>query len=37
MRQVATMSGEFGGLDFLYLGLGLVGAFFAYKAVRAVA
>ena len=37
IRQVATMRADFGGLDFVYLGLGLVGSFAAYKIVRAVA
>jgi hypothetical protein len=32
-RQVATL--EVGGTDYLYIALGLVGAFFAFKAVRA--
>lgn len=35
--RVATGSIEVGGFDFLYIALGLVGAFVAYKAVRAIA
>jgi hypothetical protein len=34
--RVATGTLEIGGFDFLYLALGLVGAFVAYKAVKAV-
>jgi hypothetical protein len=35
-KQTALATLDVGGLDFLYIGLGLVGAFFAYKAVRAL-
>ncbi len=37
IRRTATGTGsiEFGGSDFLFLGLGLVGAYAAYRAVRA--
>jgi hypothetical protein len=37
VRQTALASLDVSGLDFLYIGLGLVGAFFAFKAVRAIA
>lgn len=36
IQRTALASLDVGGLDFLYIGLGLVGAFFAFKAVRAL-